>query len=303
MAPYQEPEFLPWDGRLVPLTFIAGYLGAGKTTIINEVLARADRPIAVFVNDVGEMNIDARLIRRRGADTVELTDGCVCCSLSGGFGEAFDRLRARPDPPDHLLIELSGVADPARVLPWGRTAGFRLDGVVTLVDASRLLEQLRDPLIGEAIAGQIAVADLLVLSKTDLVSDAEETEVRRRLEALTSDVGPATTVVSNRDRTWAAAALIELGGRRRGGVTAVGSMTLFDRHLVEIVPLPRPIDRVDLEALVAGLGPKTVRVKGIAQDTGGHRLLVQRVGSRITVDELSSAELEEPTDLVVISIR
>ena len=132
-----EPEFLPWDGRRVPVTFLAGYLGSGKTTLINSVLATTDRPVAVFVNDVGSVNVDARLIRRLSGDTLELTDGCVCCSLSDGFGAAFDQLRAREVPPDHLVIELSGVADPTRVLPWGRSAGFRLDGSCLSVGSLR----------------------------------------------------------------------------------------------------------------------------------------------------------------------
>jgi G3E family GTPase len=120
---YVEPEFLPWDGRRVPLTFVGGYLGAGKTTAINEVLAHTDRPIAVIVNDVGAVNIDAALIRRRHGDTIELTDGCVCCSSVDGLGAAFDQIRARPEPPDHVLVELSGVAEPSQVVPWGWSAG------------------------------------------------------------------------------------------------------------------------------------------------------------------------------------
>ena len=68
------------DGRRVPVTLVGGYLGSGKTTLINELLGRTDRPIAVLVNDVGEVNVDAALISRRSSDTIELTDGCVCCS-------------------------------------------------------------------------------------------------------------------------------------------------------------------------------------------------------------------------------
>ncbi|MEM1333206.1 MAG: GTP-binding protein [Actinomycetota bacterium] len=123
---YVEPEFLPWDGRRVPVTFVGGYLGAGKTTAINEVLAATDRPIAVIVNDAGSVNVDAALIARRDGDTIELTDGCVCCTSIDDMGAAFDTIRARPEPPDHVVIELSGVAEPTNVVPWGRSAGFLL---------------------------------------------------------------------------------------------------------------------------------------------------------------------------------
>ena len=81
-----EPEFLPWDGRRVPVTFLAGYLGSGKTTLINSVLATTDRPVAVFVNDVGSVNVDARLIRRLSGDTLELTVEMGRLSARAGKG-------------------------------------------------------------------------------------------------------------------------------------------------------------------------------------------------------------------------
>ena len=79
----EEPDFAPWDGRRVPVALLGGYLGSGKTTLLNELLRRTEVPIAVLVNDVGAVNIDSRLIERRASDTLELTGGCVCCSLRG----------------------------------------------------------------------------------------------------------------------------------------------------------------------------------------------------------------------------
>ncbi len=134
----------PWDGRRVPMTLLGGYLGSGKTTLLNDLLRRTDRPIAVLVNDVGEINIDAALLQRRSADTIELTDGCVCCSISESLGSTLADMRRRPTPPDHVVIELSGVADPTQVMPWAESDGFRLDGVVVLVDATNFRERLAD---------------------------------------------------------------------------------------------------------------------------------------------------------------
>lgn len=296
--PYQEPEFAPWDGRRVPLTFIAGYLGAGKTTLINEVLARTDRPIAVFVNDVGEVNLDARLIRRRHGDTIELTDGCVCCSLSDGFGAAFDQLRTRVEPPDHVLVELSGVADPARVRPWGRSAGFVLDGVVTVVDAVRAASLAADPLVGAAVRAQLAAADLVVLTKLDLASAAEATAARELVgpDRALIQTGPAGVLP-------AAAAVVGLGGRRPGGVTDVPPVSLFDHHEVVSIPFPDIADAGALEAWVEALDPTVVRAKGIASGPNGRRWLVQRVGRHGVVSDLPRAEWSAPTDLVVIRLR
>jgi len=296
MARYEEPEFLPWSGRRVPLTFVAGYLGSGKTTLINEVLASANRPIAVFVNDVGEINLDARLIRRRHGDTIELTDGCVCCSLNEGFGAAFDQLRARATPPEHLIVELSGVADPGRVLPWGRSAGFRLDGVITMVDAVEFQTRLADPLTAHIVTAQIEAADIVIVTKTEDVEPARADAVVKMVEGLTS----AARVITA--GSTVSTSVLGFGSRHAAGTTALPEPTLFDRHSTELVPMPAPIDLDDLNQLLDTLPPCTVRAKGIAVDAAGIRWLIQVVGARRSVTKLTAAEDEPSTDLVVITL-
>ena len=281
----------------MPLTFVGGYLGAGKTTLINEVLATTDRPIAVMVNDVGEVNIDAALIKKRSGDTIELTDGCVCCSLVDGFGAAFDQIRARPEPPDHLVVELSGVAQPERLAPWGKTAGFRLDGIVILIDAERCEEGLADPYLSDTLESQIGAADLLVLTKLDLIDGATADRVRTRLSSLAPGT-PLIDVENARD----AATLLTLGGRRPGGVDDVPASTLFDRHVVERHPMTVGIERADLDAMLASLEADVVRAKGIAELDDGSMALVQVVGRRIDVSLLPTPEHQPATDLVVIRL-
>ncbi len=298
MVPYQEPEYLPWDGRRVPLTFLGGYLGAGKTTMLNELLASSDRPIAVMVNDAGAVNIDARLIKKRSGDTIELTDGCVCCTMVDGFGVAFDQIRARETPPDHLIVELSGLADPNRVVPWGKTAGFMLDGVVILVDVEVFDELVDDPSYGIAYRTQLEAADLLVATKTDLV-DADVVEgVRQRL----AEIVPDTPFVSAPDAV-ASASFIALGGRRDRDPVDVPPATLFDSHETTTMPIARPITLEALTEQLEGLADNVVRAKGIAEHPDGSRSLIQVVGRRSAVTRLPMSELSEPTDLVVISVR
>lgn len=294
---YSEPEFLPWDGRRVPLTFVGGYLGSGKTTLINEVLATTDRPIAVMVNDVGEVNIDAALIKKRSGDTIELTDGCVCCSLIDGFGAAFDQIRARPEPPDHLIVELSGVAQPERLAPWGKTAGFMLDGIVVLIDVERCEEGLADPYLSDTLESQIRAADLLVLTKLDLVDADTADRVRARLSAFAPNT-PLIDVTNAKD----ASTLLTLGGRRPGGVDDVPDSTLFDKHLVERRPMPLGIERAALDAILAELEDDVVRAKGIAQLDDGSMVLIQVVGRRAEVTTLPGAEMQPATELVVIRL-
>lgn len=288
--------FAPWDGRRVPVTLLGGYLGAGKTTVLNELLARTDRPIAVLVNDVGTVNIDAALIAKTHGDTVELTDGCICCSLAGGLADAFTSLRERPTPPDHVVIELSGVADPRRVLPWASSPGFRLDGVVVIVDPTTFTEREADTSTGPYVRAQVEAADLLMLSKLDLADDADIERTRHRL----AELAPCTATVDGDPA--AAAGMLDAGTRREHDVARTPPATLFDAHETWTVAIPDPIDRAGISALVASLPANVVRAKGVAASTGGERLLIQVVGSRVAIEPLPAAEDQPPTDLVVIAV-
>lgn len=294
---YQEPEFLPWDGRRVPLTFVAGYLGAGKTTLINQLLRSADRPIAVIVNDVGKINIDARLIRKHDGDTIELSDGCVCCSSVDGFGAAFDTIRARETPPDHVVVELSGVAEPSRMIPWGRSAGFQLDGVMTLVAADQFLDLVSRMAIGGTVAEQVKAADVLALTKTDLVSPEALAAVRRHL----AELSPGVPIVEAQDPT-VPTMLLQIGGRRPGAEIAIPEPTLFDRHVVGKIELPNPTTLDEINALLDSLPADVMRAKGIAGGAGGERWAIQVVGRRREVSQLAEVEAEPPTDLVTIAL-
>lgn len=304
-ARYLEPEFLPWDGRRVPITFVGGYLGAGKTTAINELLAHTDRPIAVIVNDVGAVNIDAALIRRRHGDTIELTDGCVCCSSVDGLGAAFDRIRSRPEPPDHVVVELSGVGEPAQVVPWGRSAGFVLDGVVVVAAADQLGGTAGLPRwIDERIDVQLTAADLLVLTKTDVVDGATEALARARLERVAGG-----TPVLDRARGAAPGAVgrfLALGGRRPSGPAAVPDPTLFDAHRVTTVapPAGATLSELDawLDALTRHAPERVVRVKGFVDTADAGLVLVQVVGSRRELTTIPEPERQPATALVVISL-
>ena len=294
-----DSPFAPWDGRRVPVTFLGGYLGAGKTTVLNELLARTSLRVAVLVNDVGSVNIDAKLIKSTSGSAVELTDGCVCCSLSEGFLEAFDQLRKRPEPPDHVVVELSGVAEPDRVRPWASTPGFKLDGVAVLVDASQYLAQVDSDPIGQYVRRQVQAADLLVVTKTDLVDEATLEEVSDRLKVKAS----GCRIIHSTSPT-ALAALVELGGRQPVSEVATPETSLFDSHTVELMPTDDMQSVESLQEVVAGLvsDDAVVRVKGIVETTDAGLQLVQAVGSRCSVTQLTQAENAEPTGLVIIRV-
>ncbi|MEL6893671.1 MAG: GTP-binding protein [Actinomycetota bacterium] len=293
----------------MPITFVGGYLGAGKTTAINEVLAVADRPIAVVVNDAGSINIDAALIKGCDGDSIELTDGCVCCTSVDDMGAALDSIRARPEPPDHLVIELSGIAEPGNVVPWGRSAGFLLDGVVIVVAVDQLLDSDMPTWVRRHLEAQIDAADLLVLTKTDLAAASSVAAARSRLRELAPDT-PIVDGGIGRREPGALGRFIALGGHRDRDASGVPGPTLFDLHQTHSVAIDGPLTRGELDSLVADLpsrfaGRTIARAKGIihVREDGGHRTtLVQVVGSRLEVTPLLDIERRRPTDLIVITV-
>ncbi|TNF59298.1 MAG: GTP-binding protein [Rhodobacteraceae bacterium] len=155
----------------LPMTVISGYLGAGKTTLVNRLLAEDHGlRLMILVNDFGAINIDADLLQSRTEDTIALQNGCVCCTMGAdlfmALGDALDR---RPRP-DHLVVEASGVADPASI---ARAAiaepEMSYAGIVTLVDGLNAPGLLADDLIAAQVGQQISAADLVLVTKTDRI--------------------------------------------------------------------------------------------------------------------------------------
>jgi len=163
----------------IPLIVVGGYLGAGKTTLLNHVLANAGRRrITVLVNDFGAINIDAALIRERTDDVINLENGCVCCSIGGRLVDALLAISDRPDPPDLLIIEASGVSDPTRVAQIGLLdRSYRLYGIVVAVDLACIAQTLLDPYVGDIARRQIAGATAILLTKTDLVDECKKAAI------------------------------------------------------------------------------------------------------------------------------
>lgn len=292
----------------MPITFVGGYLGAGKTTAINEVLAAADRPIAVVVNDAGAINIDAALIKNCDGDSIELTDGCVCCTSINDMGKALDTIRSRPEPPDHLVIELSGIAEPANVLPWGRSAGFLLDGVVIVVAVDQFLDDDLPELVRFHIEAQIAAADLLVLTKADLAGPDALAAAHRRLGA----IAPTTPIIDGsigRREPGTLGRFLALGGHHERDAAGVPGPTLFDLHQTHTVAVDGPMTADALDRFITGLperfpGRTIARAKGVIDltDDRPEQVLVQVVGSRSVVTPLFDNERQRSTDLVVITV-
>jgi G3E family GTPase len=170
----------------IPVTVLTGFLGAGKTTLLNRILTEQHgQKLAVIENEFGEVGVDNQLVIAGDEELFEMNNGCICCTVRGDLIRILGRLMKRKDRLDGILIETTGLANPAPVAQTFFTddemkQNFRLDAIVTVVDAKHVLQHLdRDD---EAVK-QLAFADVIVLNKTDLVTPAEldalETRIRR----------------------------------------------------------------------------------------------------------------------------
>ena len=172
---------------LTPVTVLTGFLGAGKTTLLNRILnGDHGMRIGVLVNDFGSINIDADLVVDVESDVISLANGCVCCSIRDDLSEAMIQTLERPERPECLLLEASGVAEPSGIaLTFADDSNLaervRLDSIICVLDAEQLFST---PELMELKAWQIAFADLVVLNKRDLVSEAEVEKIRGWLDGL-----------------------------------------------------------------------------------------------------------------------
>ena len=171
----------------IPVTVLTGYLGAGKTTLLNRILSEPHgQKFAVIVNEFGEIGIDNELVVGADEEVFEMNNGCICCTVRGDLIRIIDGLMRRKGKFDAIIVETTGLADPAPVAQTffvdenvGQKA--KLDAVVTVADAKWLKDRLRD---APEAKNQIAFADVILLNKTDLVSDADLREVEARIRGI-----------------------------------------------------------------------------------------------------------------------
>jgi len=173
----------------IPVTVLTGFLGAGKTTLLNRILSEQHgRRLAVIENEFGEVGVDNQLVISGDEELFEMNNGCICCSVRGDLIRILGRLLKRRDRLDGVLIETTGLANPAPVAQTFFTddemrAAYRLDAIVTVVDALHVARHLDD---GDESVKQIAFADVILLNKTDLVSPAELRALESRIRGINS---------------------------------------------------------------------------------------------------------------------
>jgi cobalamin biosynthesis protein CobW len=320
----------------IPATVVTGFLGSGKTTMIRHLLENAGgRRIALVINEFGDLGVDGDILRGCGdalcreEDMIELSNGCICCTVADDFLPAMERLLGRADPPDHIVIETSGLALPQpllRAFAWpGVATRVTVDGVVTVVDGKALaegrfaededavaaaregLEGDHDSPLHELFEDQLACADLIVLNKTDLLTpqEAEALAGRLRDEARPGVRAlPATRGTLPLDVLLGIGAAAETEDRRAPHHDAEGEDHDHEEFESFVVEMPEEADARALQSRIAGAiaAHGILRLKGFAAIAGKPlRLAVQAAGPRVeTYYDRPWGEAPRLTRLVVI---
>jgi G3E family GTPase len=288
------------------LTVIGGYLGAGKTTLLNHVLRDAgDRRLAVLVNDFGAINIDAALVAARDGETLSLTNGCICCGIGGDFIAALALIRDRDEPPEQVVVEASGIADPAQIAILGDMPGYRRDAVVVVVDAETVRERADDEHTGHSVRTQLRAADLLVVNKTDLVDDeAALAGLRAWLREIT---GPSTAIVQTSFGDVPTDVLLGTRGARQPRTQRRARPHEHAGHEHPHYATwswsgDRPLSGARLVDALHALPDGIVRAKGLLhlREDAANRYLLQLVGRRFSIEAQGPWGEEPPSSRIVV---
>jgi len=281
----------------LPVTVIGGYLGAGKTTLVNNLLRQADgRRLAIMVNEFGALPIDRDLIVAEEDTIITLAGGCVCCSYGEDLVSSMAMLAGMTPRPDHVLLEASGVAFPGAIAGTvGLLQDFALDGVIVLADAETVQDRATDKYLGSTIRRQLVDADLIVLNKTDLAADpavvntwiASVAPAARRISAIQCDV-PLQAVLGSSQHDEAPPSLPPSHAHHADGYATFR----FDPTTVD--------DPAALAAELAAPALGLLRAKGFVTIRDKAKIGIQVVGNRWSV---SPAAADVPTGLVCIGLR
>lgn len=282
----------------LPVTVIGGYLGTGKTTLVNRLLRAADgQKLAVLVNDFGATPIDRDLIVSSNGDTLEISGGCVCCSYGSDLMDTLMTLPVQRPDVERVVLETSGVALPGMVASAVTLlAPYRIDGIVVMVDVETVRTMAEDAYLGDTITRQLSAADLVVANRCDLVDDASlhqtlawlalQSPSAQILAAIRADIAPDLLLGLRDGALPRLSATLATPG-------APDAASLYESLEVDV---PEDIDVSDLGRRLSAPGTGVLRAKGILNGVALHV-----VGRRFEIDAAPAGA--KPGRLVVIGLR
>jgi len=277
------------------VTIVGGYLGAGKTTLINNLLRHANgQRLAVLVNEFGALPIDEDLIEAKSDDLIAITGGCVCCSFGSDLTAALMTMAERSPLPDHIIIESSGVAMPGAIAAnIGLMQQYLLAGVVVLADSETIQAQATDEYLGDTITRQLDDADLIVQTKNDLVSVTQRNLV---LKWLASKHTVANVISAEKGSVPIEVILGQFMHRANEHISPHSDQTYHS----EVLELPERCNATQLAETLTNSDTGILRAKGFLLDQDGQTQLLQIVGRRFTL--APSAVCAKP-QIVCIGLR
>ncbi|MDC0929835.1 GTP-binding protein [Planktomarina temperata] len=280
----------------IPVAVIGGYLGAGKTTLVNHLLRHAaGRRIAILVNEFGDLPIDEDLIEAEGEDMIAISGGCICCSFGSDLTAALIKLSELAPLPDHVVIEASGVAMPGTVaLSISILPGFALAGVVVLADGERVQALAEDDYIGDTILRQLSDADVIVHSKTDLQPDDGAVEA---VESWLQAMAPQAKIVPTTQGRVPPDIILGLTGPNVKPQASPHADAGYESRVFRHIP---PCVPGDLAQKLATGPYGVIRAKGFLRDWEGASWVIQTVGQRF---EAQRSQKLDPAGLVCIGRR
>lgn len=271
----------------IPVVIIGGYLGAGKTTLINHCLESGLRNAAIIVNDFGDINIDAALISQFSSDTLELTNGCICCTIGETLADTLFTILDRPVQPELIVIETSGVSDPATVAAYTHIAGLTNAGILVLVDALNAISISQQALLKKTFERQVESAHVLAVTKSELSTEENLSELRQLLHELV----PETTVI--RATPDALSHLVTATSTVAPTAPLPPIEHSIRGHIHEFSPAPT---LSELHSFLNELDLSVIRVKGVVILADSSCVLVQKTGSHLSVTPTGLS----PSGLVVL---